>query len=275
MDHQVEHDADVGAARLERREPVRLDEARGRQLAGHGQDHGIEPLQVAHLQHQPVAGGKRDELACLVRRGGDRLLDQHVSAGCEEVAGDRVVQRSRRRDADGVDAADELAVIRKGRECRARLRGARAPRPKDRRCRRGRRLRARRTSGRGTGRGSRRRRRRSAIASCRDSIAARLAPARPARETAVHGLAPPDPDLVHGAFARLAARAAHRRALARLRAARHAVPDLPGRRPDARPLRRRVARLPRFTARGVLHREADRLAPGARTLPAVHVRSGC
>ena len=63
---------------------------RGRgQLVRDGEDHGVEPLQVADLQHEPLARGERDQLARLVGRRRDRLLDQHVGAGGEEVAGDR------------------------------------------------------------------------------------------------------------------------------------------------------------------------------------------
>ena len=86
---------------------------RGRgQLVRDGEDHGVEPLQVADLQHEPLARGELDQLARLVGSRRDRLLDQHVGAGGEEVAGDRVVERGRRRDADGVGAADELAMVR-------------------------------------------------------------------------------------------------------------------------------------------------------------------
>ena len=123
MDHQVEHDADVRAARLEWREPVRLDEARRGQLVRDGKDHGIEALEVAHLQNEPLAAGQRDELARLVRRRRDRFLDQHVGAGREEIAGNSVVQRGRRRDADGVDAADELAMVRETRDAELGLEG--------------------------------------------------------------------------------------------------------------------------------------------------------
>ena len=51
VDHQIEHDGDVRAARIERREPVALDEPRRvdvRQRRAHG---AIEPLDVAGLHH--------------------------------------------------------------------------------------------------------------------------------------------------------------------------------------------------------------------------------
>ena len=50
VDHQIEHDAHVGAALLERREPMRFDEARLLQAACRGEDRGIETLEVADLQ---------------------------------------------------------------------------------------------------------------------------------------------------------------------------------------------------------------------------------
>ena len=114
MDHQVEHDVDVGAARLERREAMRLDETRRAELALERDDGRIEAFEVTDLQHATHARGRRHELARLVERLGDRLFDEHVDAVLETAHGDRVVQRRGRRDADRIDVAEQLAEIRDG-----------------------------------------------------------------------------------------------------------------------------------------------------------------
>ena len=93
-----------------------------------GEDRGVEALEVPDLQDALHARGERDQLARLGRGLGDRLLDQHVRAGLEEVAGDREMRRRRRDDADRIDLAEQLAVV--GERARAELggHGRRAPR---------------------------------------------------------------------------------------------------------------------------------------------------
>ena len=83
-----------------------------RQFAGDGEDHRIEPLEVADLQHATLLGGDRDQFARLLRGRRDRLLDQHVGAGRQEIACDAVMQRGRRRNADRIDASEQLAMVR-------------------------------------------------------------------------------------------------------------------------------------------------------------------
>ena len=56
MNHQVEHDVDVGAARLERREPVAFHEPGRRDAAAHCDEGGVEALEVPDPQHQPLRG---------------------------------------------------------------------------------------------------------------------------------------------------------------------------------------------------------------------------
>ena len=63
VDHEIEHDAHVGAAQLERREPVRLDEAQLLQAACRGQDRRIEAFEVTDLQRAVVGTRDIDELA--------------------------------------------------------------------------------------------------------------------------------------------------------------------------------------------------------------------
>ena len=58
MNHEIEHDAHVGATQLERREPVRLDEAQLLQAACGSQDRRIEAFEVTDLQRAAV--GTRD-----------------------------------------------------------------------------------------------------------------------------------------------------------------------------------------------------------------------
>ena len=86
------------------------------QLPFDREDHRIEPLEVADLQHAAAPGGGCDQSAGLGGGRRDRLLDQHVGAGLEEIHRDRVMRRGGRRDADRIDGAEQLAVIRVGRD---------------------------------------------------------------------------------------------------------------------------------------------------------------
>ena len=114
VDHEVQHDVDVGAALGERREAVTLDEARLADDAVERADRRVEALEMADLQHAPAADGELEQRLALVHRRGERLLDQHVDPGVEQVARDGVVQLGRDGDARAVDPAGERAVIGDG-----------------------------------------------------------------------------------------------------------------------------------------------------------------
>ena len=80
VDHQVQHHADVRAARRVRREAVRLDEAR---VSGHAfeiLENGIEPLDVTDLQDALALLRQFHQFGGLRGVVGHRLLHQHVLA---------------------------------------------------------------------------------------------------------------------------------------------------------------------------------------------------
>ena len=80
MDHQIEHDIDIGSAFTKRRQAMTLEKPRRTQAGLCGQDGGVKTLQVPHLQHPAMGSGQIDEAAGLLHRLGHRLLDQHVRA---------------------------------------------------------------------------------------------------------------------------------------------------------------------------------------------------
>jgi hypothetical protein len=84
VDHQVEHDVDVGGARLERREPVTFHEARAHDAVAHGHERGVEALEVPDAQLEPAGFRGRDQRVGLLERRSERLFHQHVDAGVEQ-----------------------------------------------------------------------------------------------------------------------------------------------------------------------------------------------
>ena len=68
VDHQVEHDIDIGCARVERRQPVRLDECWCFQCFAKIDQRGIKAFKVAHLDQQlALRDQAKARLAELVR----------------------------------------------------------------------------------------------------------------------------------------------------------------------------------------------------------------
>ena len=115
VNHQVEHHVHVGAALLERRQAMALDEARPRQQRLGRQDRRIEALQMTDLQHPALLPRGCDQPLGLRGGLGDRLLDQHVRAVLQKAARDVAMRRRRRHDADGVHLAEQLPIIAVGR----------------------------------------------------------------------------------------------------------------------------------------------------------------
>src|SRR4051812_12283665 len=78
MDHQIEHDGDLGATRIERRQSIALDESwlvHERQCRA---NRAIETLDVSGLDQRARPPSERKQLVRLFERGGDRLLDEKM-----------------------------------------------------------------------------------------------------------------------------------------------------------------------------------------------------
>ena len=109
---EVDHHADIRHARRERADAGDGD---GQNVLAADRlldrlHRRIEALDVADHQRDagPARGG--DDVAPLLHRGGDRLLDQHVDAARDAVQRDLVMQMRGRRDGHGVDAELEQRV---------------------------------------------------------------------------------------------------------------------------------------------------------------------
>ena len=128
VDHQVEHDRDVGAARIERRQPVALDEPRVVDVRQRGAHGAIEPLDVAGLQHRARAPRDREQRVGFLDRRRDRLFDQHVQPALERRRGDGVVRRRRHDDAHRVDGVEQRVERRERLDAELRAHRARRAR---------------------------------------------------------------------------------------------------------------------------------------------------
>jgi hypothetical protein len=76
VNHQIEHDGHVRAARVERREPVALDEPSFLDMRKRRANRTIEPLHVPRLDERARFRGDREQFIGLGQRCRDRLLDQ-------------------------------------------------------------------------------------------------------------------------------------------------------------------------------------------------------
>ena len=65
VNHEVEHDIDVGAALPIRREPVALNEPRRVQIRLRGQDRGVEALEMPDLEDPLLPRRELDQLRAL------------------------------------------------------------------------------------------------------------------------------------------------------------------------------------------------------------------
>ena len=102
VDHQVEHDSDIGAAIRIRRKPMRLDEARIRQAFFQRAQDRIETLHVADLQDEPARRGELRQFARVRGVFRDRFFDQEMLAPGQQFARDLEMRVRRRRDRGGV-----------------------------------------------------------------------------------------------------------------------------------------------------------------------------
>jgi hypothetical protein len=107
VNHEIQHDGHISAARVERGKPVALDEARcinERKRAANG---AIEPLDVPRLNQCAGAFGDSEQIVGLVQCRGDRLLNHHVDAALERRLRDRVMADRGDDNRDGLDLIEQ------------------------------------------------------------------------------------------------------------------------------------------------------------------------
>ena len=76
MDHEVKDHVDIERAGREDAEAMRLKEHRPVEQGLHGEDGGIESLQMASLHDATMLAGDGDEVVDCRCAGGDGLFDQ-------------------------------------------------------------------------------------------------------------------------------------------------------------------------------------------------------
>ena len=111
MNHQIQHHVDVRAPRLKWGEPVTFDKPGMGEKSLNRIPDGIEPLNVAHVQHQPFLLRTVDHLPTFVRRDSQRLFDQDVYACIETIQHDPPVLQRRHGDAHRVDFAQQASPV--------------------------------------------------------------------------------------------------------------------------------------------------------------------
>ena len=90
---------------------VASNEFRLGDFVGGGLEGGIEPLHVAHLEHDlaPLGGG--DQLVGLDPADAERLFDEQMDARVEKSASDRVMQAGGGGDHGRVDAVEQARKV--------------------------------------------------------------------------------------------------------------------------------------------------------------------
>ncbi len=108
MDHEIEHDADVGAAEGIGGQPVRFDEPGMGEIMLGRLDGRIEPLEMAHLEDEPLSRGRGQQVVRFLQRGGDGLLDEGGDAGLQQRGADRMVPAGRDAHAGRLDLTQQV-----------------------------------------------------------------------------------------------------------------------------------------------------------------------
>jgi hypothetical protein len=111
VNHEVEHDADIGRTECVRGKPLGIDElGADRHLLECAQSR-IESLDMADLQDGPAGAGVFDESFRLGSGRSHRLFHQCGDASREEWAGHFAVQDGGDRDGDGVYEVEHRSVV--------------------------------------------------------------------------------------------------------------------------------------------------------------------
>ena len=108
VDHQVEHDRDVGAARIERRQPIALDEPRRCRRTAARAHGAVEALDVARLQaRRPSARAIASSASASSSVAAIGFSISTCKPALQRRRGHRVVRRRRHDDAHRVDDVEQ------------------------------------------------------------------------------------------------------------------------------------------------------------------------
>jgi len=108
VNHQIEDDADVGAAVRIGREPVGLDESRIRQAFFQRAQDRIEALDVADLEDEATRRGQFRQLAGMRGVIRDRFFHEQMFAAREQLPRNFEMRAGRRGDRRGIDLLGKL-----------------------------------------------------------------------------------------------------------------------------------------------------------------------
>ncbi len=120
MNHQVEDYVDICATWLEGCYAHRFDEERFVQDIVQSHQYRIETLQMSDLEYGSVLFGQCDQFVGFFDCDGDRLLDQNMHSGGQEVLCNAVMELGGNYHAYGVNQPNKFAMVAVGlgTECR-------------------------------------------------------------------------------------------------------------------------------------------------------------
>jgi hypothetical protein len=113
VDHEIQHDGDVGASVLKWRESPAFDETGAVEVRFRGPKRWIEPFDVPHLELDPGFGRRGDECIGLGQRSGQRFFHEDGDAALERRESNGGVVRGRDRDRYRTHPAQEGVKIGK------------------------------------------------------------------------------------------------------------------------------------------------------------------
>ncbi len=111
MDHQIQDNVDIKAARSEQSHPMRFKEAGPSDDLPQGSHGRVESLEVSYLQDAVIPCRRGNQPVGAFQRIADRLLHEHVDARVEKLRSNLSVKCCRGGNADGVNLAQKLAII--------------------------------------------------------------------------------------------------------------------------------------------------------------------
>ncbi len=108
VDHEIEHDGNIGAACFECAGAGGFQVERAAGAGDKGRVGGGEALEMADLENGAIVARELSEVIRISQCGSDGFLDQDVAAGAEGLAGDGVVRVGGDRDDKGLRGGDQI-----------------------------------------------------------------------------------------------------------------------------------------------------------------------
>ena len=118
MNHQVQHNGNIGATGIEQGQTMGFDEPGRLDMGFRGNEGRVEAFHMSNLDLNSSLLSKKNQLGGLLGRGDNRFLDKDVTAGVQGLGGTGKMLNRRRHNVNDINSFNQILEGAEGMDSR-------------------------------------------------------------------------------------------------------------------------------------------------------------